>query len=189
MIKKVILGAVVGGVILFVWNSVSWRALPWHNNTLMAFNNEADLVDAVKARADTSGVYILPNPHRQPAGLSADEAAVAEARSKELYEQGFLMFATVHAGAPKSMGLQMIKSLVLQILTAGLVTWMLIQTSIKGVGGCIGFALVFALAVSTFVYLPQWNRWYFSAGYTFVAVADALIGWTLVGLALARITK
>lgn len=63
MIKKLVLGAVVGGIIVFAWGAVSWMALPWHEATLQRFSNEAQIAVAVRSGAHRDGVYFLPNAH------------------------------------------------------------------------------------------------------------------------------
>jgi len=65
MVKKLLLGTVLGGLIVFAWGAISWMVLPWHAATLQAFTNEAAVSKVIQANAPQPGVYFLPNPHRQ----------------------------------------------------------------------------------------------------------------------------
>jgi hypothetical protein len=53
----------------------------------------------------------------------------------------------------------------------------------------VGFFTLFGLAVGILGELPSWNWWGFSAGYAFVGIADAVIGWSLAGLCIAKLLK
>jgi hypothetical protein len=177
--KKIILGALVGGLIVFVWGAVSWMVLPWHEATLGAFGDEQAVADVVRANAASSGVYFLPNMHAQTQGGEA-----AEAR----YRTGPLVFAAVRLGGAEGMGAQLLGSLIIQVLAAGFLSWLLLQMRTASYAGRLGVVAVVTLFASVAVHLPYWNWWHFSAAYTVVAVADLLIGWLAAGLFLARIT-
>ena len=50
-------------------------------------------------------------------------------------------------------------------------------------------AVCFGLATGLMPALSDWNWWHFPMGYTIAMIADALISWTLAGLAMAKILK
>jgi hypothetical protein len=40
MSKKLILGALLGGLVVFVWSAISWMAIPWHESTWRQFQDK-----------------------------------------------------------------------------------------------------------------------------------------------------
>ena len=40
MFRPLVMGAVLGGIVVFLWSMVSWTVLPWHSADLMRFTNE-----------------------------------------------------------------------------------------------------------------------------------------------------
>src|SRR3989442_1654297 len=83
MLKSLLLGGILGGLVLFAWGVVSWMLLPWHLATLEKFKDEAKVAQALTANATKSGVYLLPNVHKHEPGLPAAKAKRAEAKGKK----------------------------------------------------------------------------------------------------------
>src|SRR5207247_11435356 len=74
------------------------------------------------------------------------------------------------------------------IVSSFLATSLLMNTTLPGYWPRVGFLVVLALTAVVICHVPDWNWWGFSAGYTAVAFADLLIGWTLAGLAIVKVT-
>jgi hypothetical protein len=53
----------------------------------------------------------------------------------------------------------------------------------------VGFLVVVAVTAGVICHVSDWNWWGFSAGYTAVAFADLIIGWTLAGMVIAKVTS
>jgi hypothetical protein len=51
-------GTVVAGITLFVWQTISNAALPWHMATMREFANNDVVVQMVRANAPENGVYV-----------------------------------------------------------------------------------------------------------------------------------
>jgi len=59
MIGKLIKGALIGGLIYFIWTIVSWVALPWHKLYLSKVPNEANVSIMLKSEIPQSGLYFI----------------------------------------------------------------------------------------------------------------------------------
>ncbi|MGY8642552.1 MAG: hypothetical protein ACKVJU_15840 [Verrucomicrobiales bacterium] len=57
---KAFFAAIIGAFIAFAWTSFSWKVLPFHGENLNQFSNEAEISAALKAGAETPGIYIIP---------------------------------------------------------------------------------------------------------------------------------
>ena len=58
--KKIILSALTGAVVAFIWGMLSWMALPWHHNNFSGLSNEAVVGETIKVNAPKEGIYFLP---------------------------------------------------------------------------------------------------------------------------------
>ena len=56
--KRKLIAAVIGGVVLFVWGMVSFMALPWHQ--MQTLPGERDIVAAFQGAGVESGIYHIP---------------------------------------------------------------------------------------------------------------------------------
>lgn len=168
---------IVGGIILFIWSAISWMVLPWHMTTLNAFTNENAVVQAVKANASQSGIYVLPFKQM-------------DAKQDQSTQKIPQVFASVNFnGMDSSMAKPMFIGLIGLVITAILAAWLLSKTGGLNYFGRIGFVLVFALAGSLMTNIPYWNWFAFDTNYTLVIIADTLIGWFLAGLVMAKMVK
>lgn len=171
MTKMFFKSSLTGGIILFIWNAISWMVLPWHMMTIQHFQNEPAVSQAIQHNATTSGIYLLPLQY-----------SVNNANSP-------MIFASVHLQGMGSMNSALIIQFIIQIAGAFLVTWLLSKTKNLSYWGRVKFIFVFALAAAIITELPYWNWFAFSTGYTLVGIADILLGWFLAGLAMAKIVK
>ncbi len=172
MIKKLILGAFVGGTILFAWSAVSWMLLPWHNKTMESFTNEPAVSEFFIHNTPKAGVYRLPWQFDKSQG-------------------GPLVLASVTPRGAKSMGKTMAAGLLVQIIASFLVTFLVYEgsASVPSYWDRVGCVMVFAVAAGLVCHVPYWNWWGFSLEYTAVSMLDLLVGWFLAGLAIARIVE
>jgi hypothetical protein len=168
MQKQIAIGAIVGGVILFVWSAISWMALPWHMMTMTPFKDDHAVAQAIVANTDRSGVYFLP---------SSDQNLMAS---------GPLVYAAIRREGMTSIVPNLIKALAIDVVSAALVMWMLLQLSDRSFMGRVAFIVVLALVIGVAARLTDANWWGFPAGYTAVSIVELVIGWFLAGLAMAR---
>ncbi len=187
MMKSLVLGGVLGGLVLFAWGSFSYMVLPWHPMSLNKFKDEDAVTRALTANAAGSGMYILPNPHRQDQGLSESQRQAAREDSLTRMTNGPFLFASVSLAGSREMGAALLLTLLGNVVAATLVAWLLAQTAPASYWRRVGFVVSIALVTAVVVHYPSWIWWRFSADYTLVESADALVGWFWAGLAIARI--
>lgn len=167
---RLILSAILGGAILFIWTALSWMALPLHKSTINNFNNPDVVANTIQANVQQSGIYVLMSTLEQEA-------------------KGPLVFASVYKGGMQTMLPNMIIEFVTLVIAAFLVSWMLSLTRGLHYFSRVGFVLLFAIAAWLVTDVPNWNWFHFSVNYTLVAIIDLLIGWFLAGLVIAALIK
>ena len=183
MAKKLLLGAIIGGVILFVWGAISNMLLPFATAALQRFNDEEAVKQTVVANAPSSGVYFLP--YMQQEGLTEEQQNAAFERAM----QGPVLFVSVRLGRARSFGSLLVIQFLLDVLAALLLTALLLNMRPMGYAQRVLFVVVVALIVGISALLPDWNWYNFSASYTAGEFFGLLIGFAFAGLALARIAK
>lgn len=189
MVLTLIVGGIVGGVAFFIWGALSWMLLPWHHATFSRFHDEDEVARVIERNTDRSAVYGVPAPPKSDPGMSAEEKKAAEAATMNRMKQGPLLLAVVTRGGLAPIWLLMIRALVVYMLSAMLVTWILMQTTGFGFLGRAGFVGTVGLAAGFICRLPDWNWHGYAASYTAVNIADAAIGWFLTGLAIAAVVR
>ena len=173
--KKIVLGTVLGGLAAFLWSSVSWELVGWHEKTMVNFRNEDEVAAVISSHAPRDGTYLLP-------GHQPTEAAVMEKMKK-----GPIVVAAVRRGGFGSFSQAMIAQVLSLMAAAFLLTWLFLQTRGLSYARRVAFLAVAGLAASVIVDLPNWNWWGFSGAYTVVNLADTTITWLLAGLVIAKV--
>ena len=187
MTKSLLLGAILGGLTAFIWSSISWEVLGWHEKPMLAFQNEDEVAAVIASHAPQSGIYLLPGA--PAAGLTAEQKKSAQAAQIAKMQKGPIVFAAVRTGGFGSYA----RGLIIQILSlmaaALLLTWLLLQTTGLSYARRVIFLAVVGLAASVIVDLPNWNWWGFSGIYTLVNLADFTLMWLFAGFVIARVAK
>jgi hypothetical protein len=159
-------GTLAAGIALFVWQTISNVAIPWHAATVKAFTDNAAAVQAIHVVAPTNGVYAAPE------GLLA-----------------VVSFTPDMADKSKSMGPNMLKQIVIDLFAAFLLCLVIERI---GVGRKRDAALTLALAglaAGIIKEMSDWNWYGFSASYAIVNEIDLTIQFALAGVVIAWIYK
>jgi hypothetical protein len=188
MTKSLILGTILGGLMAFVWSSVSWELIGWHEKTMLGFQNEDDVAAVISSHATQDGTYILPSVP-PTAGMTPEQKKSALAAVMQKMQTGPIMVAAVRRGGFGSYNRGLIVQLLSLMASAFLLTWLLLQTTGLTYARRVAFLAIVGLAASVIVDLPNWNWWGFSAAYTAVNLADSTLTWLVAGLVIAKVAK
>ena len=188
MRKSLLLGTILGGLAAFLWSSISWEVIGWHEKTLLTFQNDEGVAAVLLSHTTQSGTYLLPGGPQQE-GMTAEQKKAAQTVLMERMQRGPIMFAAVRREGFGSYA----RGLVIQILSlmaaAFLLTWLLLQTRGLTYWKRVIFLAVVGLAAGVISDLPNWNWWGFSGLYTAVNVADFTLTWLFAGLIIAKVAK
>lgn len=189
MQKKLILGALLGGAVLFLWGAVSHVALGWYERHYRSFTDQQAVEQAVVATVSGSGLYLLPNLTPAERGLTGAEAAAARQALEERMARGPMMFAVVRIGPGAAFPMRLGMQFLLFAVAALAATWLLLQARLESFGARAVFVTALALPIVFSAKLPQWNWWDFPAGFILTESADILLGWALLGATLAWVAR
>jgi hypothetical protein len=182
--KRVIIGGIVAGVVVFVWGAVSHMALPIGTMGIRVISNEETVVEPVKKAIKEPGFYIFPGKdmHRE----------LTESEQKEWmdkYQKGPTGILIVHpeggeAMSPRQLGTEVATNILCSLLAAFLLSHVratyprrVLFVTLLGIFGFIT------------VSVPYWNWYGFPLDFTAAEAIDQVVGWFLAGLVLAAIVR
>lgn len=171
--KKTMIASIVGGILLFMWQFLSWTAINLHSPSQQYSPKQDSILAMLKTHLDKEGGYYLPSA---PAGTSFEEM------EKLAQDQIGKPWASIqyHAALEYNMGLNMLRGLVANIFIIWLLCWILGKISANN------FSTTFtaSLLVGIIVYLNSsytghiWYPMFDIRAY----LIDALVSWALVGI-------
>jgi hypothetical protein len=174
---------VAGGVVAFVWSTVSWMMIPWHNREMRSFSGEGEMVTAaLKAEAAKPGFYMIPNMDPK----NCHDKKMME-RHMELAARGPYAYIMVRPEGMKcSMGCGMLV-MILMSLGMGLASaFLLSKTNLRKASEKTLFV---SLAMGTGIAMPHIANWAwmgFPCLTTVVCIADGFLTWAIAGAVIAR---
>jgi hypothetical protein len=156
MTKSLVWGTILGGLMAFIWSSISWELLGWHEKGMLAFQNEEEVSAMIALHTSKSGIYLLPSmPSTE--GMTAEQKKQAQAVAMAKMQSGPIMFAAVRRHGFGSYGRGLIIQLLSLMSAAFLLTWLLLQTCGLSYARKVAFLAIVGLAASVIVDLPNWN--------------------------------
>lgn len=189
MLRALFRGGFIGGLTAFLWTAFSWSVLAWHQPTLRTLPDEAAARDFLRGAAPVSGVYLLPNPHHHPAGLSEDSLVARLDAQLAASRQGPVAFLAVRAeGQDPAHPAWFLNTLLIHLLGAGLLTVVAWQFRTLSYWRRWGLLEVSVLAGGIVNQLPYWNWWHAGPAWTLTSLADLLLCWGLAGLVICWAT-
>lgn len=171
--KRTIIGAIVGGIIIFIWQFLSWGIGNFHQKAYQYTPKQDTILAALAANLPGEGGYILPTV---PATASSEEM------EKGMKDMEGKPWASIqyHKSFDMNMAMTIPRQLIVDILTVWLFCWILLKFNIRTFGN-VFFS---SLAIGLIVFFNQpytgniWYKWFDIMAH----FADAMASWGLVGL-------
>jgi hypothetical protein len=190
MIKRIIVGGLVGAVIVFIVSSI------WHVATglgevgVKSLPGNGAIEAAMRNSISEPGFYFFPGMADQK-GLSKEQKADAQAKYMTQYAQGptgILVYSP--GGTPLEFGKLLTNQFIFNVIAGLLIAWILAIVA-RGTTFRERALIVLIISVATGVIyaLPQWNWYDFPMDYTIASMASWVISWGIAGLAMAAIIR
>lgn len=180
---RVIIAAVVGGALLFLWGFVAHMLLPFSENAMKQIPNETAVVESLRGNITEDGVYFVPYMNYMKAS-EADQKAFAEKIANG--PSGLLVLRTHHdmdmmPELPYEAISNVLAALVAALAVAGL--------GIRGYGRRVGVIFAFGVVAWLSISVSQWTWYGFSTEFLISDLVDQWGGWLLAGLGMAAVLK
>lgn len=175
--QKKALSIVLGGIILFVWNAISWMALPLHSNSMNNIPEAAISTDDLTTHLQEDGVYHYP-------GLPTGDASMNTKAIEEKLAKGPRITMMVYKSGPSALfdpG-SFFLSFVFNIVVAVFLFIVISKLSKKSASNIFSVSVFLALLVSFTTDMPLMAWYMFPLNYTLANIFDHIIGFGLVGM-------
>jgi hypothetical protein len=178
---RIVIAALLGAIVLFVWQLAVHMFLPIGEMGMRAPKNESVVLQSVRSELPEPGIYMLPYLSPEKWG---DEAAMNDMGERAKANP----YAFVVVNTPPTNPLSMVPKLSKQFLT-GFLAALIVSWLLAGRAWTFGMRVVGSTAVGVFGWLsnivPLWNWYRFPPQFMHANLLEQGIGWLLVGLVIA----
>lgn len=169
---KLAIGAVVGGIILFLWQFISFAALDLHYNQMAVVPQGGEEIMQVLSKHLTEGEYMVPRL-AQGASTEAQEAYM------EKYTNKPLAMINYREKITDDMSMNMIRGLIIDIVSVGLLCFILLKIPDRNMLSILSSSIAVGLiGYFTINYLD--TIWF--KGTSIPDLIDAVAQWGICGL-------
>ena len=179
MCKKVIIGALLGGVVLLLWQFAVRELLGVYDDAFVKLEDPAAVEAVLKENLPGSGMIKIPHP--EPGNKEA------EAKAMEKLTTGFSLFDAVNLAGGNSIGTALGIQFALNVLASAVLMFVLLAANPSTLGSRIALVLCFAMFAVLTELIPNWNWGGSSLAYIGRQIGEQIVGWALVGLVLAKV--
>lgn len=181
---RVLLAALAGGVVLFLWGALSHMVLQIGDLGIAPLPSEDTLMAAMKSHIARDGFYFFPGMD-----MEAENSEQAWKDWEEKYRRGPRGFLLYHAqGAEPMPPSQFLIEFLSDVLAALVAAVFLVK-----IRGSFWQRTLMVTLLALFcwfsVHVPYWNWYGFPGLYTASQLLDGVVGWFLAGMALAALVK
>lgn len=189
MLKRILLGALVGGIVVFIAGSFLHTVSGLAEVGVKTIPQEDTVLSAMRSAIHDPGFYLFPAPNMAP-GRSKEQVNADNASYAAKYQQGtgILVYSS---GKNLSYGRLLGGEFAIDVVSAFFLACILAM----GAGGKSSYwKRVFAVTLAglfagLFLGLEYWNWYNFPTNYTVAYIAVVVIDWFFAGLAMAAIVK
>ncbi len=183
--KRVILGAVLAGIVVFIWGMVSHMLLPIGETGMKLIPNEGAVVQQMKDNITEPGVYLFPGFDTHNPNSKETEAAWS--RKYKAGPNGFLVYQP--QGTAPLNPFSFVWELIMSILGAFLAGLIVFKSDMEHYRCRVGTVTFMGLFAWITISIPYWNWYRFPGNFIFAQGVDEVVGWFAAGLIIAWIVK
>jgi hypothetical protein len=171
--KKLLIASIVGGLIIFIWQFLSFAAVNLHKPAQQYTDKQDAIMSVLSSQNLPEGGYVLP---------SMPEGATMEQHQAFIKEQEGKPWATIqyHNKLETNMVMNMVRGFIINIIIVYLFCWMIRRMKVQSMGNIVAAALVVGLIgflnqpYTGFIWYKTFDIWAF--------FIDAVVAWGLAGL-------
>lgn len=169
------IGSLVGAVLLFGWQSLSWTVLHLHDKAYQYSPAQDTVLSVLNSAFKTEGQYMLP---RLPEGASHEDM---EKAGKEMEGKPWAV-VTYHQAYTYDMVLPIARGFLIALICVILVCQVIKGLGKKSLGAIFVSVLTFGVVAFLFVWYNGHNWFKTPWDVLNPELLDAVVGWGLTGL-------
>ncbi|HEX5152652.1 MAG TPA: hypothetical protein VFW07_14475 [Parafilimonas sp.] len=170
---KIFIGSLVGGIIIFIWQFLSWTVLNLHEPAQRYTPKQDSILAYLSTQFDSSGGYFMPTT---PKGASSDEMKKLEENSAG---KPWAQIA-YHKSLDINMGMSMIRAFITDFLMVLFFCWVIAGFTANSFGKTLLAAILTGLIIflSGNYIIHIWYQTFDLSAY----LTDYLVSWGLTGI-------
>jgi hypothetical protein len=171
--KKLLIGGIVGGIIIFIWQTLSWTVLDLHRSGQDYTPKQDTILNFLNSQFSEDGSYYMIST---PKGTSNEEM------SKRMEERMGKPWAQIqyHKELKVNMGTNIFRGLIVTILMVIFVVWILAK--ISPTTFAVTFVSTLLIGVIVFINSPYTMHIWYPKADIMAHMTDALVSWGLCGI-------
>ena len=171
--KKLAIASLIGGIIIFFWQTLSWTVLNLHSASEGYTPKQDSILAFLNAQFSEDGSYMLPG---YPQGTSREEM------DKTMGSREGKPWAQIqyHKVLKVNMGMNILRGLLVDIVIVGLLCWVLMKMRDPGFTRILLTCLITGVIV--FLNSPYTVSIWFPKADINAHFTDALLSWGLCGI-------
>jgi hypothetical protein len=171
--KKILLGSIVGGLLLFIWQTLSWMVFDLHARAHTYTEKQETILASLGTELTAEGSYVLPMP-KPGTPMSEHEAFMKANEGKPwatiIYRKSFEV----------DMVMNIVRGFIVNIILMALFCWIISKIPAPKFG-TVFLASIFAGLIVFLNGIYTGHIWY--PMFDLMAhLTDAIAGWGLAGL-------
>lgn len=171
--KKAIIASLVGGIIIFIWQTLSWTVLHLHQSAQEYTPKQDSIMAFMNQQFSEDGSYLLPgDPEGTP--YAEMEKTMSSREGKPWMQIQY------HKELKVNMGMNIIRGLTIDIVIVALLCWILLKMTDSGFGKIFTACLITGMIV--FLNSPYTVHIWYPKADLMAHFMDALFSWGLCGL-------
>jgi len=171
--KKLLVGALVGGILIFIWQFFSWGLLNLHGSMQTYTPKQDSVMSYLNTQFSEDGFYFMPG---YKPGTSREEM---EKQMKECEGKPWVQLY-YHKAMNVNMTSNMIRGLVVNLLMVALLCWILLRFNAPGFLTIL-LASLFVGIIGFLNFAYTYHIWYQTAD-VMAHFTDAIVSWGVCGL-------
>ncbi|MBC7778334.1 MAG: hypothetical protein H7246_23080, partial [Phycisphaerae bacterium] len=170
--KKQLIATLVGALILFIWQFLSWAAIPIHKSEYGYTPNQGKIMEALNQNLTEAGTYMLPG---MPPGSTHEQE---EAYMKENVGKPWASI-TYHKSMSGAMWMNMVRGFTVDLLAAFLLAWLLMKFQTLNMKTAVQSSI--AVGIIGYLTIPYlYSIWFENNSLEYLV--DAIVQWGLLGV-------
>ena len=170
--KRYIIGSLVGAIILFLWQFLSWMVLPVHDNSMKYTSTQNQIMDVLNANLSEDGMYMMPS------------AATKKEQQEMTKSMEGKPWATViyHKAMNTDMTMMMVRGFLVDFFLVISLIYILTRGGIPVARRAFSGSV--ALGLATFLWGPYTGHIWFDLPLHMIwgDLIDAIVAWGLCGI-------
>ncbi len=186
MVKRVLLGGILGGILVFNWGYVAHMVLPLGEMACHQIPDEAAVISTVRTTIKEPGFYLFPGIETSKHPSESEMQAWQEKAKKGPVGVLIVRPQGGEGMTPLTLGTEFGTNIVSALLAA------LVLSQVRAGASYwtrVGLVTLMGLFAFVTVIVPYWNWYSFPADFVTSEVIEHTVGWLLAGLVMAAIVR